>query len=179
MQVTNPIEKSCLTCDHADWDVKVYPDSDTVSEKNIGTCSWADLISLYAPIPTWLNKMSRPEYGVKENGETNYDVLIKDNELRDNAGISKERPYVNCEGWLPERDDYEPEPLDTTPPMSDKDKLRHRRLEHYGRRYSDDKTLGKAKVACDEDRIDSDTVLVFKDIAGKSWELVFPKKLEK
>ena len=63
--------------------------------------------------------------------------------------------------------------------MSDKDEPHHRRLEHYGRRYSDDKTLGKAQVACDEDRIDSDTVLVFKDIAGKSWELVFPKKLEK
>ena len=156
MQVNNPLDKSCLNCELANWESTLGKDK--------GSCNFEESIGMDASVPAWLVEFGQYENAFFQNGV-------------DKSKIWKERPYINCDGWHPLEKDYA-----TVEFEKDYD----RSLDVYGRRYDDDQTVGNAQVATDfesyeghDRQVSSDKRLEFTDVSGKSWVILIPKKLEK
>jgi hypothetical protein len=126
-----------------------------------GTCVFEECIPLSASVPKWIDEFGETDDGWEQNGI-------------DKSEIDKERPYINCGGWEPRSKDYDHTGWPDKHPRS---------LLVYGRRYSDDKTVGNAQVDYEEKsdgnhKIKSDKTLQFKAVTGVEYIILIPKKLK-
>ena len=163
----NPLDQSCLTCSHAQWNDEddrkhpraCSPDGDNL-DKDKGYCGFDECIPMSASVPTWLDDFNNFEDNWLQNK-----ILY--------STIWKERPYINCNGWQPRGKDYD----HTGCP----DKTRY--LVVYGRRYDDDHTVGDVQVSPeerydDDHEVKSDKVLNFTTVTGTKYVILIPKKLK-
>ena len=151
MQVNNPLDKSCLNCELANWE-------GTLKDK--GYCNFEESIGMDASVPAWLVEFGQYENAFFQNGV-------------DKSKIWKERPYINCDGWHPLDKDYA-----TVEWKKDYDRGLEVYGRRYDDDQTVGNV--QVATDEDHDKVvSSDKRLQFTDVSGKSWVILIPKKLDK
>ena len=146
----NPLDKSCLNCELANW-------KGTLEDK--GFCNFEESIGMDASVPAWLVEFGQYEDAFFQNGV-------------DKSKIWKERPYINCDGWHPLDKDYA-----TVEWKKDYDRSLEVYGRRYDDDQTVGNV--QVATGEDHDKVvSSDKRLQFTDVSGKSWVILIPKKLE-
>ena len=146
----NPLDKSCLNCELANW-------KGTLEDKEF--CNFEESIGMDASVPAWLVEFGQYEDAYFQNGV-------------DKSKIWKERPYINCDGWHPLDKDYA-----TVEWKKDYDRSLEVYGRRYDDDQTVGNV--QVATGEDHDKVvSSDKRLQFTDVSGKSWVILIPKKHE-